>query len=304
MTAQTMCEQVEASGTQSLARYAFVEVKAFGDLTVTAKTLRNLPEVARERCTIVVAPHLSDLVKVLRPGCAVETLTLSDGRLPAVFDLKSRGLTAGMLSAFSLRRALSGVATGATLVMPRFARRERFIAGARRAVDLPSAENIYLAQEKFVERYLNMPPAPDGKIERPGKRRIALCPYSRVAAKNVPSELVVELVAACESSGLEIELLLLEGEPHKKSDSLNVRVIPRRFDALAAAMDDYAGVISADSLPAHLAEYCGVPAFVVSPVPNCYWLPAAAFKNNRWGVFGQRPELFARLECFLDTVRS
>lgn len=61
-------------------------------------------------------------------------------------------------------------------------------------------------------------------------------------------------------------------------------------------------MISADSLPAHLAEYRGTPAFVASPVTNPYWLPSRAFTGRHWGLFDQMPELTARLQRFLDTA--
>ncbi|WP_087691077.1 hypothetical protein [Pandoraea sp. PE-S2R-1] len=294
---------IKTAEASSVARYAFVEVKAFGDLTVTARTLRDLPRDTLARCALVVAPHLTDLVNALAPSCTVETLALSDDRLPAIFDLKARGLPAGIGSALSLRRALSGAAKGATLVLPRAHRRERFIAGGRPMAVLPPAENVYVAQEQFVARYLTSAPVACVPRASAAHKRIAFCLYSRVAAKNVPLDLAIALSDLCAKSGFEAEFLLLDGEHLDGAERLNTRRIPRRFDALASALADYAGVLSADSLPAHLAEYCGTPAFVASPVSNRYWLPADAFKQDHWGVFGQRDELFARFQRFLDMVK-
>jgi ADP-heptose:LPS heptosyltransferase len=76
-------------------------------------------------------------------------------------------------------------------------------------------------------------------------------------------------------------------------------VIPRRFDAFADALAGYAAVISGDSLPAHLAEYRGTPAFVASPVHNRYWLPKRAFLGEHWGLIHERAELMVRLRRFL-----
>jgi len=112
------------------------------------------------------------------------------------------------------------------------------------------------------------------------------------------------MAATCVGAGFEPELLLLEGERMETPPTgLAIRTLPRRFDALAEALAGYAGVISADSLAAHLAEYRGTPAFVATPVPNTYWLPARTFKGRHWGLFDGTPELTAHLQRFLDTAQ-
>lgn len=298
----TLRSQESAGLRASESRYAFVGVKAFGDFTVTAATLRGLPQEALSRCTMLIGPHLSELSLALKPACNVETLSISERTVPAIFDLKKRGLVAGLRSALALRRALATAAPTSILVMPRSGRREVLVAGQRRSLALPLAENVYVAHERFLEQHVA--PVADSRtaVATPRPRRIALCPFSRVAAKNIPLELVVELAGACARAGFEAELLLLEGERFEHSDASLVRVIPRSFVALADALSTYAGVISADSLPAHLAEYRGTPAFVASPMANLYWFPARAFKGEHWGLFSRRAELAARLQRFLDTA--
>lgn len=284
--------------------YAFVELKAFGDLTVTAATLRSLPREALGRFMLLIGPHLGDLARALKPACAVETLPLPDRHVPALFDLKKHGLMAGLRSALSLRGALATAASDSVLVLPRQARRERFIAGGRRSLALPPAENIYVAHERFLQQQIGATVMPLELDHAMRSQRIALCPFSRIAAKNLPRNLVIELAGTCAKAGFDVELLLLEGEHFDDRNAPRTRVIPRRFDALADALAAYAGVISADSLPAHLAEYRGTPAFVASPVPNRYWLPAHAFKSEHWGLFDRRIELDARLQRFLSIAQT
>jgi len=287
----------------SASTYAFVELKSFGDLVVTASSIRLLLPSDAIRCRLLIGPYLHDLAMALAPPCAIELLSIPDQNVPALFDLKKRGLAAGLHSAFALRTALATAAPGATLVLPRPARRERFIAGRRSWQAVPQAENVYLAFERFMRgAFPDAKPVIASTTAR--ARRIALCPFSRVAAKNVPAQLVTELAAVCANAGIEPELLLLEGERlDAPTGKLAVRTIPRRFDALANALAEYAGVISADSLPAHLAEYRGTPAFVVSPVPNPYWLPSRAFQGQHWGLIDQVPGLTSRLQRFLDTAQ-
>lgn len=289
----------------SPSRFAFVQVKAFGDLTIAAASLRALPTHALRRCSLLIGPHLDDLASALAPNCAVETLALAERGVPPIFDMKRHGLAAGIRSALSLREALRIAAPGAILVMPRSARRERFVAGRRPVTAMPTAENVYLAHERFLQAQFGASTtAHSAPTPGPLSRRIALCPFSRVATKNVPEPLVADMAATCVGAGFEPELLLLEGEQMERPPAgLAVRTLPRRFGALAEALAGYAGVISADSLAAHLAEYRGTPAFVATRVPNTYWLPARTFKGRHWGLFDDTPELTAHLQRFLDTAQ-
>ena len=286
----------------SLQTYAFIEIKSFGDLVISAASLRSLRPEDAARCRLVIGSHLQDLCRALSPVCEVDVIQVSEGSVPAIFDIKQKGLVAGIFSAFALREKLSSAAPGSTLVMESQAYRERFIVGRRQCIAIPKAENVYIAFESFIANTFTLKePELAINIEAQSSR-IALCPFSRVAAKNIPTDLVFELAQVCKSAGFQAELLLLEGEVIKKASGLYQRVIPRRFESLKSALEDYAAVISADSLPAHLAEYQGKPAFVVTPVSNTYWLPLQAFKGQHWGLIDKKNDLTQRLQYFLDAI--
>jgi hypothetical protein len=114
-----------------------------------------------------------------------------------------------------------------------------------------------------------------------------------------------KLARVCIDAGFEPELILLDGEQWDNSrKEFSIRTIKRCFRSLAETLEEYAGVISADSLPAHLAEYRGTPAFVASPVPNSYWLPKRAFEGENWGVIDNPTELISHLQRFLFTLQT
>lgn len=286
--------------------YAFVELKSFGDLVISAGSLRLLPHSELARCRLLIGPYLLDLCRALAPPCAVEVMSIPDRNIPALFDMRNRGVMAGLHSALTLRAALARAAPDTTLVMvENLVRRERFIAGGRARLAIPAADNVYLGFEAFMRQTFDFTSASSAlKSDRPRPKRVALCPLSRVPAKNVPPAIVVELARACEQAGFEVELLQLEGESFRHSGAPCVRAIPRRFDALGDALAGYAAVISADSLPAHFAEYRGTPAFVVTPVENRYWLPKRAFQRDYWGLFADHTALTSRLQRFLDCIAA
>jgi ADP-heptose:LPS heptosyltransferase len=225
-----------------------------------------------------------------------------------VFDIRKKGFLHAASSAFALRRLLNSVDNESVLVMPESTFRERFIGGVRSFLALPKADNIYKAHRKFLEENLAIKQhvSMANKFSaNTGQRRVVICPYSRVLAKNIPEHLIVEMVNECIHSGFIPEVLLLEGEKLDQSTkALNVRTIPRSFLSLASALSEYSCIISADSLPGHLAEYFYIPVFVVKRAPNTYWLPLSAFDAQHWGVFDELNQLKSRLNRFLNLVNN
>ncbi len=299
MNIPTLSQAPDAAAT----RLAFVMVKAFGDLTITASVLRRLAPDLRAACSLLIAPHLADLSLVLAPGCRIETLEI-DKTLPPLFDLKLHGWPAIVASARQLRRALARAAPGTTLVFDRLSYRERFIAGRRRALPLGESlsANVYAAHEGFLERTLagfSIAPHPEpvGRMLREG--RVGMFPFSRVAAKNVPADLIARMAIQCRQHGLEPVVLLLEGEDFPALPDIACERIPRQFAALAAAIESVDAVICADSLPAHLSEYGGRPVYVAAPVANAYYMPPRVFAGKDWGLFSKPEELADRLNRFL-----
>ena len=267
--------------------FAFLQVKAFGDLVIAAASLRSLPAPELSRCRLVICPYLKDLAQVLSPGCEIVVLGTSDSSVPAAFNLKQEGLLMGLKSLLILRGAVERIMPDSTLVMTTIGIRERFIVGKNSYRKIPTANNVYLGYQMFIDQSFPslITLTPSLAIEKVRLTRILICPYSRVNSKNLPLQVVIELAAICEEACLDFEILLLEGEHFEHPKLPFKRVIPRRFDALSAALSECAAVISADSLPAHLAEYCGTPTFVVSPIENCYWFPKSVFVGDNWGVF-------------------
>lgn len=280
--------------------YRIVQIKAYGDLTIAASALGRVPIESQQRVGLVISPHLQELAAVLSPGCAIEVLALTETGIPALFDPTPRWRHDKWWSTIVLRRALARAAPGATLVMRHLGPVHRRILGRRVAIALPDAHNIYEAYDRFLTTALGPFTFATSVVSQAREARIAICPYSRVQSKCLPNAVLEVIAACCRSAGLSAEVILLDGEQAPPARLLPSRVIPRRFGALSDALAASAAVVSADSLPAHLAEYHGTPVFVVSPHANEYWLPSSAFRNGAWGVFGELEALAERLPQFFS----
>lgn len=276
---------------------AWISLKSYGDLVIAARCLRHLLQRPDTSHLLYAGSHLRELGIALGLQDAILWIdSASDRDVPAAFDVRRKGVFAAVRSLHALRRRLSALPASQELVFDRLGWRERIIAGDHRARALPVSGNIYSAYAALLRTT-----AADAAIEplsavHPGGRAV-IVPVSRLSHKMVPVADVARTHDTMSKAGLVPEILLLEGEPFQVPTGIPVRVIPRQFSALAQALQRATLVVSADSLAAHLAEYLQRPAFVLTPAPNTYWLPPAAFADAGWACFGDGTPLHAWLEA-------
>lgn len=266
---------------------SLVALKGYGDLAIALTSLARLPEDQRGGFGLLLAEHLRPLFEAAALPIAMRTIANREPELPAVFNVKRRGYWRAIASARDLRSSLRRAAAslGTTFLFDRIGARERFIAGGGKAIALPPAPNIYLGYDALFDRLGVRPGAAEAAPPAAGGL-LRVFPGSRVAAKAFPRALVEEIFAMAVAAGIAAELMLLDGEsPHLEACDLPIRRIPRDFAAMLAAVRDGDFVVSADSLPAHLAEFAGRAVFVFSPVPNRFWLPRSAYDDDNWALF-------------------
>lgn len=262
-----------------MSRTDVVLVKSFGDLVIPATVIGHIPDRGRENYRLLVGEHLVALLDAI--GKPAETFVLHHGedRVPALYDIRRCGPTAALRSAWQLRSAIAE-AEPSSLLFDRIGARERWLARGVQACGLPEAQNIYLAYE-----------ATFGVVDGPRLATyaggdIGIFPGSRVATKNLPYDIVRTALASILQSGVGARLVLLEGErPDLEASGLPHEIVPRSLGAMVAAVDRCGAIVSADSMPAHVAENRGIPVHVFSPVDNRYWLPRSAFVLDRWSLF-------------------
>lgn len=261
----------------------FVTLKAFGDLTIAATALER--SSAGRGFHLLLGSHLLALASALDIRIPWAALPLDEAGVPAMYDVRRCGALAAARSLFRTRRALGKANVEGSLLFDRVGPRERFLAFPRQPRGLPAAANIYLAYRALSGESEALPAVPSIPL---GTRKVGLFAGSRVQAKNIPAPLVDATLAACVAEGWDAQLYLLDGErPDLQTRDRPHIVVPRKFEAMKAAVAACDAVLSADSLPAHLAERANRPVFVLSPVPNHFWLPLSAYTANRHSLFDE-----------------
>jgi ADP-heptose:LPS heptosyltransferase len=276
-----------------------VTLKAFGDFLIAYRALLNAHAInPAADIQLLAGEHVKPLGLALGVQNAhvhyVGGSTLKD--VPAAFDARRHGLWAAWRSLVALRQAVhSAQPVHRQLVFDRLGMREQFIGGGRLCLALPrAAPNIYLAYDEY---FMVSPPSAK-RFEVGTARRALIVAASRVPRKVLPREVIAQVHQQLADRGVAAQVLLLEGEQVEVPRSVGLVRLPRQFSALVARLRETDIIVSADSLPAHIGEHLGKPTFVISPAPNPYWLPRAAFLEGGHGVFGN----LENLEKWLDQL--
>jgi hypothetical protein len=267
-----------------------VSIKAFGDFVIAANTLRavrKLPPGCSD-LKVLAGEHLKQLAGALQLESQVRFIP-SGGNFPGAFDVRGGGILRAAVSLLRLRRLFARLPSDCELIFDQAGWRERLLGSGYRHLSFLSAPNIYQAATATLRAagYLLQegPAASAAATSREARRTAAIFASSRVAHKTIPVDVIGRVVDQLGNAGLHPEVIALAGERLDLPDGAPVRQIERNFSAVTDAISGSALVVSADSVPAHLAEYFGVPTYVLSPAPNEYWLPRSSFLTRGWSLF-------------------
>ncbi|AJP74809.1 glycosyltransferase family 9 protein [Sphingomonas hengshuiensis] len=274
----------------TLPRYpvVFLQYRALGDFVIAAQCLGRRRIEPGSGIELLAGEHLRPIAAVLDIHFPLRFFAHPERAIPAIIALRSQGMLRGLKSAILLKGALhkAGIPREALVIFEKLDKRERFLAAGFSATALPHAENIYLAHDAMLDALgLGM----HDRVDRaPPAGPVRIYPGSRLPERHVPFKVVAEILDTVSALGLPVELMLLEGErPDLETTGLPFTRVPRTFEALIASIKGARKVISADSMPAHLAEYLDTPIFVCSPTLKSYWLPRSAFTDGWTSLFDE-----------------
>lgn len=281
---------------------AIVALKAFGDLVIAVNCIERRSPAFREKIEILLGRHLCLLFEALETKIPAFVVDHGEANLPSLFTWKKDGSVKAMKSAVGLRRAVrsAGLPANRDLLFDHLGPRERFVTLGFQQRSISKNENIYLSYDRFFDAI--DPVAADVDCAGPVTGPLRIFPGSRVPAKNLPRTLIEAIIERANTRGIEVELMLLDGErPDLEVLPLPSKHVPRSFEAMIAAVRGAGRIISADSMPAHIAEHTARPMFVFSPVHNRYWLPRAAFMRG-WDALFDEGANSPKLSAFIDAA--
>lgn len=248
----------------------FPALKAYGDLVIACHHLR---QAANVHDFLLCGDHLRTLVDALGYVGNVKWLRTGGDSVPSFFNLRSSTIADSISNALILREGLNRiVGQRDILVFDRMGWRQKFLALGHTSLQIASGKsNIYLDYEQFFGVVVESI-RPEGlPLKSP---TIGVFPGSRVLSKSIPDNVLDKVIEELRKLGGNVNVY--HAGKGKGIDG---------FTALNECIQSCDGIVSADSLPAHLAEYNGCPSFVLTNEPNNYWLPKSAYTNNWYDLF-------------------
>jgi hypothetical protein len=258
----------------------FIFLKSYGDFIIACNYLRF---ENNNDYKLLCGNHLKSLSNAVGYEGSVVWIETGNSGVPAFFDIRKSGFCAGMMSGLKLHNQINNcISVNDQLIFDKLGWRNNFLAGRMSTTQIATTDtNIYLDYERFLNFRTNND---NNKIIKKIPK-IGIFPDSRMTVKKINNELVSEIYNQLIKIDCDPQLVYIT--TNSFNSSLNFRCI-NGFDALVESIRNFDLIISADSLPAHLAEYFGLPVFVFSPIPNHYWLPKSAYVHNRFSLFNDK----------------
>jgi len=265
---------------------SLVNLKAFGDFVIACGAIKRInsgEELILPK--IIAGEHVRSLASALQLDESVHFIGDENWKdVPAVFDVRKRGVYAAFKSIFEIRRLLKDLPVEEHLMFDKLGWRERFIGHGFRLHELSESDgNIYIAYDNF---FKNLGFSVDVEFPYGGSiKTVTIIPGARMTHRVIPAKVISAYVCDLKRRNIKTEIVVLEGEKIDLPIDINLRIIPRDFGVLIDAIRNSDLVISADSLPSHLSEFLRIPVFVSTPAPKPYWLPKSSYTNNGWATF-------------------
>jgi hypothetical protein len=263
-----------------------VNLKAFGDSVIAFSAIKRIHTDQRgDLPNIIVGEHVRPLACALQIEQSIRFIgNLSWNDVPALFDVRKHGALAALKSFFEIRKLINSLPADSHLIFDNLGCRERWLGNGFYLHDLAhSSKNIYIAYDQFFQ---SMGFGINNKFDYSRNiQRAIIIPGSRIHDKVIPAVTIHNYLIKLWHLNIKADVLLLEGESFDMPRCVNPIVIPRKFSMLIDEIRKSNLVISADSLPSHLAEYLQIPVFVSMRTSNIYWLPSSSYQTKGWATF-------------------
>jgi ADP-heptose:LPS heptosyltransferase len=271
----------------------FVFIKGFGDFIIGAYFLKSLSQDDTIKIRILTTPRIAVLAAELRLPINLSILDLPGMDAPALFEVRRKGLFQAMKSGIEIKKAIGNLNTqnpiSGKLIFDKVSFREKYISTGHKIIGLPkNNDNIYQAYNKLMNqlhlktRMRNDRPS---ILNETNSEFIGIFPTSRAEEKDIPPSVLHKLNQLFQREGNRLKIYLFPDQLERYKEVKNITAIPKDFSSLIEHIRAHQVIISADSLPAHLAQYFSIPVFVLTPKNNHYWLPIESFNKASYCNF-------------------
>lgn len=256
----------------------FCSALAFGDFVIDC----NFMQYAGSNDSLLAASYLKPLADALGFQGRIEFFNMPSNDIPPTVFGARKGRFSGILrSSYLLRKGILGsVGKNDTLHVPVEDLRWQAICWPHSVNAVRTKkENIYNA---YCDR-LGVEPSSLVAVNSRKPSSILIFPDSRQAIRKIPDSTVSMLIAANDKLGLSTVVVKIR-PPGQQASCVANEISIWGLAALIELIKNADAIVSADSLPAHIAAYFMRPIFVITPVPKASWpqLPPSVLIPGFW----------------------
>jgi hypothetical protein len=257
----------------------YLSTLAFGDFVIDC----NFVRLAGSDTRLLAANYLRPVAEAIGFRGAVRFFDTSSTDIPpSAFNARDASLSAIVKSLVQLRSGILGATQSRDMIrVPHHDIRWRLACAPRRIHALRQKhENIYLAYCASLGVDAESLVVP---VDRAAKE-VLVFPDSRQPAKQIPEATLQKIVALNARAGAKTRVMRVRPPDPTRAEvsgEINLWGLPALADAVSGAE----AIVSADSLPGHLAEYCKRPAFILTPHSNKPLMPLSVLLRHRWARF-------------------
>lgn len=272
-------------------KIVFTSFKSYGDFVILLTILKKF-DVSYK---VLATSHLLPLFKSMNLNINIVFFKINENYIPSIFNFKKDGFWKALISFIKIKLFLyKNLSKVDLLVFDKYSFREIFLSLShnKKFISCSKFNNIYLNYESFInKKFIFLLQKKDLK------NNIAIFPESRDKNKLLPVTFVKELVVYLESMNFIVTTIIVDKLLLDKFNDCNAKLNINSFDGLIKNIKAN-NVISADSLPSHIAEHFNIPNFVYVSKPNEYWMPYSCYTMHNWDTYGS----FKYLNKWIDSI--
>lgn len=265
-------------------RSIYAPIRALGDFIITASVVKNNFLV---KVPILLPDFIADLFYSIDGEQYFDVLgTIGFSNQPAFFEMYKVKDLQNLKRLWNDIKIINPVFNSTDQYLLDYSSRRLFFTRAK-LLWPPTNENIYegkaklLAENSLIKPGMN-PDALPGLNDAKSFSSILIIPDSRVKEKNIDNNLIEKIKGRFK--GLNIRCARFSQKEANYPDQLHYS----NFKELIALISSYDLIISAESLPYHLAYFLGKPHFVIYNESRHFkttFMTPSMIRNNYFSIF-------------------
>jgi ADP-heptose:LPS heptosyltransferase len=261
-------------------RNLYLPFRALGDFVISAAIVKNY---GISKVPIVLPNYLTDLFFEINADNYFEVVAeINFPHYPKLFEIHKIKTWADIKGFIGDQKIVASLPKGNNYIVD--ANCKRLFLTGQKFIHPMMDGNVYATRHKLLSELYNLKPLQSVDSEAGLIKKIIIFPGSRKLSKEIDFTVVKDICTHFSNQKVVIDMAYHVTEAPGVTDDLLPKLF-KNFNELKNIIQDYDFIISADSLPVHMAYYLNKPHYCLyNKVSNENWLTPFGVKNHFFSV--------------------